>query len=210
MNEEEYKKSLSILIDVLSKTRDTNTMNTTIIENIDSLYTSRKLKLIFVELTDITIIDSFFCSYIEQNCYKADMTKKSIPIFYIYAPLEKIGNIPNFCKLIEDYNKRNDIHVLAMENIATIIKLYGIDIRNIMKNIPYGLIFQTNNEKNMKYTQKLLSDSNIPNLMEQILVNPKYCILYRNPIKTSVEQKLSDEEDNPEETNNNSDSNSKL
>ena len=104
--------------------------------------------------------------------------------------------------LIEDYDKRNDIHILALENVATSIKLYGKDIRTIMKNIHYGLMFQTKNEKNMKYTQKLLSDSNISDLMEQILINPNYCVLYRNQIKTSVEQTLSDEEDSSEDTSN--------
>ena len=154
------------------------------------------------------MVDSFFCSYVEANCYKADITKKAIPIFYIYAPLEKSGYIPNFSKLIEDYDRRNDVHVLAMKNVATAIKLYGKDIRTIMKNIHFGLMFQTNNEKNMKYTQKLLSDSSISDLMEQILVNPDYCVLYRNQVKTSVEPKLTDDEDAIEETNNDSSSDS--
>ena len=202
MKEDEYKKSLSILISMLSKTTDTIATKTTIIDKIESLYTNRKLKLIFIELTDTTVIDSFFCSYVEENCYKADVTKKAIPVFYVYATLERIGYIPNFRKLIEDYDKRNDIHILALENVATSIKLYGKDIRTIMKNIHYGLMFQTKNEKNMKYTQKLLSDSNISDLMEQILINPNYCVLYRNQIKTSVEQTLSDEEDSSEDTSN--------
>lgn len=207
MKEAEYKKSLSILINALSKTIDTTAPKTTITDNLESLYTNRKLKLIFVELTNITVVDSFFCSYIEENCYQADVTKKALPIFYVYAPLEKIGYIPNFSKLVDDYDKKNDIHILALNNVATAIKIYGKDIRTIMKNIHYGLMFQTTNEKNMKYTQKLLSDSTISELMEQILVNPSYCVLYRNQIKTSVEQKLvDDEEPDEKESSSNTDS----
>lgn len=193
MKEEDYKHSLNILLGILSKSRDTECTKTTILENLESLYTNRKLKIIFVELTDIPIVDSFFCTYVEQNCYKADVTKKALPVFYVYAPLESVGYISNFDKLIENYNRKNDVHVLVYYNVATALKLYGKDIRNIMKNIHYGIMFQTNNERNIKYTQKLLSDSNVSDMMEQILVNPSYCVLYRNQIKTSVEQKLTDD-----------------
>ncbi|MBQ3409572.1 MAG: hypothetical protein IJH12_10275 [Clostridia bacterium] len=209
MKEDEYKQSLSILTDILGKTSDTAVTRTTIIENIESLYTNRKLKLIFVELTGQPVVDSFFCSYVENNCYKADVTKKAIPIFYLYAPLEKVGYISRFDKLITNYERRNDIHILNFHNLITAIKLYGKDIRTIMKDIHYGLLFQTNNEKNIKYTQKLLSDSNIGDMMEQILVNLSYCVLYRNQVKTSIEPKLTEDEEvekASETTNTSSDS----
>jgi len=199
MKENEYKESLSVIIKALSNATDTMCTKSTIFEHVESLYTNRKLKIIFIEPTNNQVIDSFFCSYMENNCYTADVTHKALPIFYVYSPLEAVGYISNLDTIITDYSRKNDVHILNFNDISTTIKVYGKAIRNIMKDIGYGLIFQTNNEKNLKYMPKLLSDGSVADMMEQILVNQAYLVLYRNRVKTSVEQKLTEDEEIEEE-----------
>ena len=190
MTENEYKKSLSILIDILSNTTDTTTKETTIIDSINNLYQTKQPELFFIELTDIAVIDSFFCSYTEEYCYKNNLSKQSYPIIYVYAPLEKIGYVPNLHKLIENKEKNNDVHILSFNSIPTAIKLYGKDIRVIMDEIPYGLLLQTQKEKNINLIQKLLSNTCISNLITKILSDPTSLILYKKPDNISIQKKL--------------------
>ena len=190
MTENEYKKSLSILIDILSNTTDTTTKETTIIDSINKLYQAKQPELFFIELTDIAVIDSVFCAYTEEYCYKNKLSKQSYPIIYVYAPLEKIGYVPNLHKLIENKEKNNDVHILSFNSIPTAIKLYGKDIRIIMDEIPYGLLLQTQKEKNINLIQKLLSNTCISNLITKILSDPTSLILYKKPDNISIQKKL--------------------
>ena len=176
--------------DVLSNVTDTKMLNSTAISSIESLYAHNEPKLIFIELTGISVIDSYFCSYIEETCPTNTISSSDFPVFYVYAPLETIGFIPNFVNIFEESKKTKNIHILIFNSIATAIKLYGRDIRKFMKKIPYGLIFQKNKEKNIEFTEKLLSDDTISDLMKKIQNNPGSIILYRKQKGISIEQKI--------------------
>lgn len=194
MKDEEYKKSLSILINILSKTSDTKTNKTTILNSITSLYTTDSLKLIFVELSDITVVDSFVCSYIEENCNKPHASEQVNSVFYVYSSLEQIGYIPNFIGLLENLHKNNDIHILSFNSVTTAVRLYGKDIRTIMQNIQYGLLFQTKKEKDVQLVQKLLSNDTIPLLMNQIQSNMELCVVYQKKKGCTIEHKITQEQ----------------
>lgn len=184
MNNEEYKHSLDIITTVLSTTLDTECEKTSIINELTALYENQILTIVFIELTANPVIDSYFCTYVEHNFNKWNTLST---IFYVYNTLESVF-ISNFDKLLEQSNKQDKIHILNFSDIAAFIKLYGKEIRTIMNTIPYGIIFQSNNSKNMKYIQKLLSNNHISDMMEQIGNNSSCCIVYKKQDTISIEQ----------------------
>ena len=149
--------------------------------------------LLFIELTDNFVIDSYFCTYVEHNLNKENT---QLPIFCVYNALENVF-ISHFDKLLELSNNQNIIHVLNFSNIATIIKLYGKEIRTIMNNISYGIIFQSNNSKNIKYIQKLLSSNYISDMTNQIRNDSSCCIVYKKPNTISIEKKITKSKKRP-------------
>ena len=81
---------------------------------------------------------------------------------------------------------------LTFPRIGSIINLYKKSLQDIFNDIPYGIIFSTANEKNIKYMPKILMNPAVSEMMNQILVNKKYCIVYRK--KTTLEPIMSETE----------------
>lgn len=184
MNNEEYKHSLDIITTVLSTTLDTECEKTSIINELTALYENQILTIVFIELTANPVIDSYFCTYAEHHFNKGNTQS---PVFYVYNALESVF-ISHFDILLEQSNKQDKIHILNFSNVAATIKLYGQDIIKIMKNIPYGIIFQNKNSKNIKYLQKLLSNNHIFDMIEQIKNDSSCCIVYKKQDTISIEQ----------------------
>ena len=59
-----------------------------------------------------------------------------------------------------------------------------------MDEIPYGLLLQTQKEKNINLIQKLLSNTCISNLITKILSDPTSLIRYKKPDNISIQKKL--------------------
>ena len=193
MNDKEYQHSLDIITSVLSMTIDTKCKKNTIIDDMVAMCKNPISNLLFIELTDNFVIDSYFCTYVEHNLNKENT---QLPIFCVYNALENVF-ISHFDKLLELSNNQNIIHVLNFSNIATIIKLYGKEIRTIMNNISYGIIFQSNNSKNIKYIQKLLSSNYISDMTNQIRNDSSCCIVYKKPNTISIEKKITKSKKRP-------------
>ena len=193
LKEDYYKELISALLNAIPNYSESDILQDNALSKIENFYNENKLAVLFIDMSNNLIKNSMFCSKLENYLENAS-DSRTIPIFLTYISLENIGYINNFPSITKYFKNTNILHVINFNSITKIINLYKKSLQYIFSNISYGIIFSTTNEKNIKYMPKLLTNPGICEMMNQIQVNNKYCIIYRKKTKTTLEPIMSETE----------------
>lgn len=195
LNEDYYDELISALEKAISDYSENNVLQNDALSKVENFYNENKLAVLFINMSHSLVKNSMFCSKLEDYLKNAN-DSKTIPIFLTYISLENIGYINNLSDITDStiFRNANILHIINFNNVTKVINLYKKSLQYIFNNIPYGIIFSTSNEKNTKYMPRILMNPAISELMNQILVNNKYCIIYRKKTKTTLEPILSETE----------------
>lgn len=191
LKEDYYNELISALIKSISDYSENNILQNNALSKVENFYNENKLAVLFIDISDKLVENSMFCSKLEDYLKNAN-DSRTIPIFLTYISLEYIGYINNLSDTTKYCKNSNIIHIVNFNSIAKIINLYRKSLQEIFNDIQYGIIFSTQNEKNIKYMPKMLMNPAVSEMMNQILVNKKYCIIYRKKTKTTVEPIMSE------------------
>lgn len=193
LTEDYYNELISALAKLVSDYPESNASQNTALSKVEDFYNENKLAVLFIDTSDRLVENSMFCSKLEDYLKNAN-DFRTIPIFLTYVSLENVGYINNLSIIARYFRNPNILHIVNFNSVAKIINLYKKSLQDIFNDIPYGIIFSTANEKNIKYMPKMLMNPAISEMMNQILVNKKYCIVYRKKTKTTLEPIMSETE----------------
>lgn len=193
LTEDYYNELISALAKVVSDYPESNASQNTALSKVEDFYNENKLAVLFIDTSDRLVENSMFCSKLEDYLKNAN-NSRTIPIFLTYVSLENVGYINNLSIIARYFRNPNILHIVNFNSVAKIINLYKKSLQDIFNDIPYGIIFSTANEKNIKYMPKMLMNPAVSEMMNQILVNKKYCIVYRKKTKTTLEPIMSETE----------------
>ena len=193
LTEDYYNELISALAKLVSDYPESNASQNTALSKVEDFYNENKLAVLFIDTSDRLVENSMFCSKLEDYLKTAN-DSRTIPIFLTYVSLENVGYINNLSIIARYFRNPNILHIVNFNSVAKIINLYKKSLQDIFNDIPYGIIFSTANEKNIKYMPKILMNPAVSEMMNQILVNKKYCIVYRKKTKTTLEPIMSETE----------------
>ncbi len=193
LKDDYYNELISALAKLVSDYQESNAIQNTALSKVEDFYNENKLAVLFINTSDRLVESSMFCSKLEDYLKNAN-DSRTIPIFLTYVSLENIGYINNLSSIARYFGNSNILHIVNFNSVTKIINLYKKTLQDIFNDIPYGIIFSTANEKNIKYMPKLLMNPAVSEMMNQILVNNKYCIVYRKKTKTTLEPIMSETE----------------